>query len=61
MNKGIRICLSCSNTNCKNYYEHMCLKEWRENQVMFLNENGQCEHFEKGVNDTYNIEVKIDE
>lgn len=41
--------MSCRNNKCVNYFEDMCLC----GKILFLNESGECECFEAGVNDSY--------
>lgn len=52
-NEGIRVEICCWNSECKHYWEDMCLKGWKKNEIMFLDRNGKCRQFEKGRNEAY--------
>lgn len=58
--KTIRTNISCMNNKCKNYWEDMCLREWRENEVMHHDEDSKCMHFKEGKNEAYLLEEEQD-
>ena len=60
-NAGIRIEICCWNSNCKHYWEDMCLKEWKSNEIMFHGYNGECRSFELGKNKAYELEKEMEE
>lgn len=44
--------LICENAKCKHNYEYHCMKNIHEERLV-INDIGQCETFEEGVNEMY--------
>lgn len=50
--------MTCWNSNCKHYFEDLCMKNLSEEHI-HINENGNCETFEHGINEGYSWEDTI--
>lgn len=44
----IRMDVSCWNCKCKHYYEDMCLRDFHDGELIFLDIEGKCINFEEG-------------
>lgn len=46
--------MMCMNHKCKHYFEDNCIRNINEERIE-INENGQCETFEEGINEWYTL------
>jgi len=49
--------LTCKNDKCINYFEDLCLY----GGILFLDEDGKCESFKAGKNDSYDNTKELEE
>ena len=53
-NKETRL-IMCNSSKCKNYYESMCFKTWREDEYFRLDKESKCCSFQEGRHENYKL------